>query len=365
MNRRERFLKTMTFDFPDRPASGDYFFYESTRKRWESEGLPLNTDLNSYFNMDFDPFQWCVPVNVAGPVPDFGINVLEENDQFLIRRNPDGETVKILKNQPPPAMPQWLRYPLESRKDWDEYKKRLNPDTPDRLAGNFPELAKNYQQRDYPLGMWVGGTYGYLRNWWGVETISTLFYDDPALIEEMLEYLTNLSLKILDRVLSTGIQLDWVMFWEDMAYKTGPLISPKMFKQYCSPYYKKIMEKVTSAGIPTAMVDSDGNIEELIPLWLDAGVTIMHPLEIAAGMDVVKLREKYGKRIGFFGGIDKRVLASTPDRIMAEISPILKNCFADGGFIPACDHAIPPDVSFDNYRFYRDLVSKISENILK
>ncbi len=170
MNRRERFIKTMIFDFPDRPASGDYFYYESTRKRWETEGLPPNTDLNSYFNMDFDPFQWNVLSNAVGPdvakpVPDFETTILEENDQFLIRRNPNGEVVKVLKNAPPPAMPQWQHYPLESRKDWDDYKKRLNPDTPERFPENFQKLVKNYKQRDYPLGMWIGGTYGYLRNW--------------------------------------------------------------------------------------------------------------------------------------------------------------------------------------------------------
>ena len=64
--------------------------------------------------MDFDPFRWNVLPNAVGPdlatpIPDFGITILEENDQFLIRKNPSGEIVKILKNVPPPAMPQWLR----------------------------------------------------------------------------------------------------------------------------------------------------------------------------------------------------------------------------------------------------------------
>ena len=68
MNRRERFVKTMTFGLPDWPASGDYFYYESTRQRWEREGLPPNAELNSYFNMGFNPFQWKVPANVAIPV---------------------------------------------------------------------------------------------------------------------------------------------------------------------------------------------------------------------------------------------------------------------------------------------------------
>ena len=211
--------------------------------------------------------------------------------------------------------------------------------------------------------MWLGGTYGYMRNWWGMEQISVLLYDDPALIEEMVECLTHLSLGLLNRVLESGMQLDWVMFWEDLAYKNGPLISPSLFKRYCVPYYRAVMDRVHAAGIPVAMVDSDGDIREIVPFWLDAGVNIMHPMEVAAGMDVVSLRKQYGKRIGFFGGIDKRVLAGTRSDIRNVVLPQLRACFEEGGFIPACDHAVPPDVSFDNYRYYRELVMEASGKV--
>ena len=256
-------------------------------------------------------------------------------------------------------MPQWISYPLQSPVDWQEYKKRLDPDTPGRLPDNFPQLAREYRDRDYPLGMWLGGTYGYLRNWWGVESLSILLFDEPALVEEMIECLTNLALGLFDRVLEAGVELDWVMFWEDLAYRSGPLISPTMFQRFCMPFYKKVMEKVHAAGIPVAMVDSDGKIDQIIPYWLDVGVTVMHPMEVASGMDVVRIRKQYGRRISFFGGIDKRVLATTRPQIEATIRPLLESVLPEGGYIPACDHAIPPDVSFDNYRYYRDLVREV------
>ena len=362
MNKRQRFIETMTFGNPDRPAAGDYFFYDSTRERWEREGLPKNTDLLEYFNVDFDPFRWKIPHPELFPImPDFGTTVLEETKEYQIIHRPEGEVVKILKNVPPPAMPQWVSYPLQSIDDWKEYKKRLDPDTPERLPDNFSALAKDYQKRDYPLGMWLGGTYGYLRNWWGVERISLMFYENPALIEEMIETLTDLALGLFSRVLAAGVQLDWVMFWEDMAYKTSSLISPQLYKRYCIAFYKKVMEKVHAAKIPVVLLDSDGNITELIPIWLDLGISIMHPMEVAAGMDVAKVRKQYGRKVGFFGGIDKRELAGTKEQIEAEVLPKLEQCFEEGGFIPACDHAIPPDVSLDNYRYFRQLVRQISE----
>jgi uroporphyrinogen-III decarboxylase len=146
-----------------------------------------------------------------------------------------------------------------------------------------------------------------------------------------------------------------------MAYKNGPLISPAMYEKYCMPLYRKAMDKVHAAGIPVAMVDSDGDVRELIPMWLDAGITIMHPMEVASSMDVIKARKQYGKKICFFGGIDKRPLAGSREDIRKEVLPKLEACLGEGGFIPACDHAVPPDVSFDNYRYFRDLIKQASE----
>ena len=116
MNRRERFLRTMTFAAPDRPAAGDYFYYESTRQRWEREGLPPGVNLVKYFQLDFDPFQWKIPhPEIFPPLPDFGTTVLEETEEHQVEKRPGGEVVRVLKRVPLPAMPQWISYPLQSR----------------------------------------------------------------------------------------------------------------------------------------------------------------------------------------------------------------------------------------------------------
>ena len=364
MNRRQRFLETMTFGQPDRPASADYFSYESTRRRWESEGLPKDADLNEYFGMDFDPFKWTfLAMNLHRLLPTFDEKVLEEDDKVQVVRRCGGEVVRILKNSPPPAMPQWVRYPLQSRQDWQDYKRRLDPADPGRFPEGLSQRAAELKDRDYPIGVWLGGTYGEMRMWWGVEELSMLFFEDTALIEEMVERLTELSVGMMDRVLASGVKLDWVMFWEDMAYKTASLLSPAMYRKYCFPFYRKVMEKVRAAGVPVVMLDSDGNIDELIPLWLDLGISVMHPMEVAAGMDIIRCRKQYGRRVGFFGGIDKRALAGTREQIRAEVLPKLECGFEDGGFIPSCDHAIPPDVSLDNFRYYRDLVIETSRRM--
>ncbi|MDD5706436.1 MAG: uroporphyrinogen decarboxylase family protein [Kiritimatiellae bacterium] len=362
MNSRERFIETMTFGRPDRPAAGDYFAYESTRERWEREGLPRGTDLNAYFGMDFYPFHGPQRLPVRDSIwPVYEETVLEETEEFRILRTGAGDIVRVFKNVPPPAMPQFIAPPVRSRADWREFKKRLDPASPERLPEDLAARAEALKTRDYPFGMWVGGGYGYLRNWWGVEGISMLFFDDPALVEEMVETLIHLYGSLFDRVVAAGIPLDWVMFWEDMAYKTGSLISPALYKKYCLPFYRVMIEKIRAANVPVLMLDSDGRIDELIPIWLDLGITIMHPMEVASGMDVIAARKRYGRSIGFYGGIDKRALAGTRSDIRAEVVPKLEAAFGEGGFIPACDHGIPPDISFDNYRYFRDLIREYSE----
>lgn len=362
MTRRERFLATMTFGTPDRPAAGDYFSYASTRTRWEREGLPAGVDLNAYFEMDFDPFAWRATPGIM-LLPYLTPTVLEETDDYIIERRGYGEVCRVLKNEPPPAMPQWLSYALQSRTDWECYREKIIGDRPELLPDNLAQLAAASPTRDYPSGMWVGSSYGYLRDLWGVEALSYLFYDDPTLIEEMIETLTELSLGLLDRVLASGIQLDWVMFWEDMAYKNGPLLSPELYRRYCLPLLAKVMARVQAAGIPVAMLDSDGDVRELISLWLDLGITVMHPMEAASGMDIREERKKYGRRLAVFGGIDKRALAGSRADIDAEVLPKLRAGFADGGFIPACDHGIPPDVSFENFCYFRELVRRVGEEM--
>lgn len=363
MNQRERFIRTLTCDNPDRPSYGDYLAYESTQRRWESEGLPEGLDragLHAYFGFD--------RIDIWGDdryylnekiLPGFEERIIEDTPEFTVSTAYTGHVVKVLKNELPPAMPQFLSYPVTDRKSWDAHKQRLDPGAVERLpAPGGIETA----ERDTPLGVWLGGTYGLIRDLMGVEGASFAFYDDPSLIEDMVSHLTCFYSTLLSRALATGLDFDWAMFWEDLAYNHGSLVSPEMFTKYCMPFYFTIIDVLRQNGIKVIMLDSDGNIEGMIPLWLDAGINVMHPMEVAAGMDVRAVRKQYGTRASFLGGISKKALAAGREAIDAEVIPKLKAMQdTGGGLVAECDHAVPPDVSLDNYRYFRDLVRKLSE----
>lgn len=255
-------------------------------------------------------------------------------------------------------MPQFLEFPVKNRHDFNELKKRYNPESPARYPQYWKDYKRSVENRNYPLGTMVGGFFGWAREWIGLENLAVMFYDSPNLLHEIFEFLGNFFIKA-NKKLIEEVELDYVWFWEDMGYKTASLISPKHFREFLLPQYKKVTSFLRSHGIDIILVDSDGNINELIPLWLDGGVNGVYPLEVAAGMDAVALRKKYGKDLLLMGNIDKRELAKGKEAIKEEVMKKVPYLLSQGGYIPAVDHAVPPDISFSNFIYYLDLIRSI------
>lgn len=353
MNSRERFYATTHYKQRDRLFHMEMGPYAETIKRWEREGLPADTDWATWSG--YDRFE-TVPVSV-GLCPAFEFEILRDEGAYEVYRDGDGVIKRRLKNEPPPAMPQYLEYPLKGRSNWPEFRKRLNPDSPKRFPLHWESIKLQYRNRDFPLGIHCGSLYGWLRNWMGVEEISYAVHDDPAFLEMAASEIANCILGVLEKAL-VGVEYDCALFWEDMAYKTAPLISPEHYRRIFLPQYRRITQRLFAAGIDILMLDSDGNVEQLIPCWLDVGIRYIYPFEVAAGMDVVALRRKFGKELIMGGGMDKRILASdrpSIKRMVDEKIPLMQ----EGGYVPGCDHAIPPDVSWDNYRYYRELLLRV------
>ena len=97
------------------------------------------------------------------------------------------------------------------------------------------------------------------------------------------------------------------------------------------------------------------------PRFLDAGINFMYPIEPAAGMDVVQLRETYGTRLAFMGGLDKHVVRRSLEEIEAELEYKIPPLVKSGGCILGLDHRIPNGTPLEHYRFYVDKVWEILE----
>lgn len=186
-----------------------------------------------------------------------------------------------------------------------------------------------------------------------------LFYDDPDLIDEMMEHITYFYLELLGKALAE-IEVDSVIISEDMAYKHAAMISLEMMRRFMLSRYKRLVQLFRQHDVPMVMVDSDGHIGQMIPLWIEAGADSNFPCEIAADNDPLAYRWKYGKDLTLWGCIDKREIRSK-ERTYQEVMSKVPQLVEQGGFLPAVDHAVPPDVPLRSYLYMAELIKAIVE----
>ncbi len=357
MNDCERFLANMHYEPCDRCPWWEMWYWEETLDRWHKEGLPEDVHLARFLGVDHREH---APVSL-GLIPGFKRETLEETDDYEIFRRTDGVVCRQFKGDMGQRMPQWLRFPMETRDDWENViKPRLDPHSPTRYPMRWEDLKRMWAGRDYPLAIGGGSIYGWLRNWMGIEGICKALYDDPEWVHEMMDYIADFVVAVVHRAV-TEVQFDYVTMWEDMAYKAGPHISPRMFREFMLEPYKKVTSEFHAHGVDLIFVDSDGDSSLLMPLWLEGGVTGYYPIERASGMDAPTLRKAHGRQLRLIGGIDKRAMAAGPAAIEAELANVAP-LVADGGYIPWCDHLVPPDVSFENYMYYLTRMKEMTLN---
>lgn len=375
MNDRERFLETMRFGQPDRIPYWECAFWGQTLNRWVEEGLPQSVahpedgpgrganekSLRTHFGFDRNfgvYFRQTVRVNLD-LVPAFEGKILSEENGIVTQQT--GAGVVMRWSREAPLTKQFLRFPVQNREDFCEVRKRLDPSSPERFSKGWKERALDFQSRGAPICFRVGGYYGFARGLMGLQNLSLAFYDQPDLVEEIFEYRTEYVSKIIEKVLAE-IQPDFAEFWEDMAFKTGPLVSPALYRKLAARHYRQITDLLRRHGVDVILLDSDGDISSLIPVWLDSGINCVWPLEVAAGMDPVAIRKQYGKSLGLIGGIDKRAMAQGKAAIEQEVMSKVPFLIETGGYIPTCDHAVPYDVSLENYQYYLALIHRIVES---
>ena len=365
MNKRERFLATARFQPVDRAFLLAPWAWGSTINCWRRDGLPEDADLAVYFETDRER---CAPVATQGRYgphlyPLLERKILSQTDEYCIVRDEEGNVVKLFNDDPLQSMPQWIEYPLKNRDDWERIiKPRLDAKIPGRYpqGEKFDQYVNEVKSRDYALGIWTGSFYGWPRSFMGVERLSTMFYDDPDFVHEICEHIADFVIELITPILKQ-IQFDFAFIWEDMGSKSGPLCSPDTYREFALPPLKRVTELLHRHGIDIIIVDSDGNNDVLIPLWLEAGVTGLRPFEIAAGCDAVAIRRKYGNNLIIQGGIDKRALAKSHEDIDREVLSKVPWLCLQGGYFPQVDHLVPPDVSLENYRYYSHLLRKVLE----
>ena len=364
MNDLARFIACMECQPADRRPNHELGVWGQTRARWKKESPESVTEFQwnwfegeTSLGMDRRDF---IPVDY-GFIPPFSERVIEETSDYITKRNRKGVVTKALKagtvdGVARACMDQYLSFPVQRPEDFQDVKRRLVAGIPGRLPGDLDRHIPEWQARAHPLVLGhncaANGFYWRAREFMGTENLSYAWYDHPALMHEMMEFFADFVIETSRPVLEK-IQVDYFVLNEDMSMKSGPLLGPDTYREFIFPHLKRLVSFFREHGTRYIAVDTDGDPTVLIPLLMDAGVDTIWPIERASDVSPQEWRRRFGRGLRLWGGVDKRVLARGQEAIrehLREFIPLVE----DGGFIPTVDHTVPPDVSWDNFRYYMD-----------
>jgi uroporphyrinogen decarboxylase len=254
----------------------------------------------------------------------------------------------------------WHRFPVQNRADWlEKIRPRYDPAAPGRFPANFAARCQALRRRETDLRLSINGPFWQLREWCGLQGLCLLLVEQPEFAAEMIDFWRQFVLEVLVKILAQ-VTPDLVMVNEDMAYKLHSMVSPRMVRRFLLPTWQAWTKVLQECGCPVIGVDSDGYIGELLPLFIEAGFNCTFPVEVAAGNDIVAYRSQYGTRMAYLGGIDKRSLAAGGEALRGEVMRVVPPLLELGGFIPGCDHGVPPDISWPNFVEYTRLLAQLT-----
>lgn len=348
----------MNFEKPDRLPLWEFMgYWPETFDRFLAEGYPADVDLCDYFG--YDRCQ-AVPVDF-NPYPAFETEVLAEDEETRTVRDVTGVIKKEFKYGS--AMPHYIEFPIKERKDFLAFAERLDGKSPERYPANWDALVAEYKKRDHPINLVTRGLLALGRDFMEFNDLMMAFMDEPEWVEEMMDFHTQFIMDMWEKALSE-VEIDFILFGEDMAFKNGPMISPTLVKQLMIPRYRKLADFFKAHGVNIFIVDSDGDIRSLVPLYLEGGVTGVLPIENTANCCPIAFRQQY-PRLQMIGGFDKQKIAKGGEVMEREVRSKMEAIGGQMGWIPGFDHSVHPDTSLAVYQEYLALLRELGEKVCK
>lgn len=364
MRYRDRYLAVLTFETVDKIPFEPGEPRESTLERWHAEGLehPKNwfaalCQAIGIPDYAIDQRHIMLEVNF-NPLPAFEEKILEHKGDHYLIQDAKGTIVEVsdvydasyLRQAKDFVTRSYHRFPVESHADFEAMKKRYQGDERQRYPKAFAGKIEQVNRSGAAATLLVPGPFWQLRDWVGFEGLCLLCVEEPGFVHEMVDFWQAFVSRTMAPALESGI-VDRFYINEDMAYKEKSMISPAMTREFLAPTWNRWAREAREAGVTLVDEDSDGYVHELIPIWIENGINICDPLEVAAGNDIVYCRQKFGTRIAFQMGIDKRKIAAGGQEMRDELERV-RPVIDSGGYIPGCDHGVPPDISWPNFIDY-------------
>jgi len=342
MTSKDRVLAALRFDKPDRIPRFDSYWPEFEAQCRESMNLSPTASLYDHFHIDMT-----VAVPDESPWPSRKEVLETKPDGSIIQRNSYGMTVRT---KPEGYFEEELGGIINEPCDLNEYPFDM-PEADTRFAGFVPWVEQENKKGRCVFGK-IGGPFirsTFIRG--KTEYLLDLAADEEFakdLAQRVGRHLLGIALEELKRseVKETGI---WI--FDDMAYNHAPLFSPGVFERVFLPIYRNLISTLHAAGCPNVYFHSDGNIELMLDMLVDAGIAGINPVEPRSGMSMTALRKRY-PRLALIGGMcNSVVLVNGSQKEIERQAAEIIDLAQDGGVIIGA-HSIGPDIPLHNYLAY-------------
>lgn len=370
MNSRERIIKTLSKEIPDRIPQLDTGFWVATIQRWQKEGFSADLnptkgyDLNhrdlkdkfyrlcDYFNLDKISFVSCFDGSLQ-----LSDETIEETEEYKITSNSNGVVSKSFKTETN-APPVQIDHTIKTFDDWKDIKKQLKVSEERIDEEDIKVIIDANKQNIFTAISPQEPCWFAYQELLGFENFLLSTATSPDFIEDIISTHTDFILGMMNLVLKREVKFDALWFASDLCYKNGMLFSPDTYKKLIMPYHKKVKDFCVKNDL-FLILHCDGYVEEFIEFLIEAGFDCIQPLEARAGNDVRKLKKKYGNKICFWGNINADVIATgNKEEMEYEIKSKIETAKVGGGYMYHIDHSVPSTVSLENYLYARKLVEK-------
>jgi uroporphyrinogen decarboxylase len=186
----------------------------------------------------------------------------------------------------------------------------------------------------------------------GFENFSICLKDDPWLVQEVLSRYAEWSRDAALRLCSMGFDFIWAA--DDIAFKSGPMFSPKVYREMLLPHTMRVAEAISLPWV----YHSDGDLTLILDDLLSQGMNAIHPLE-PGSMDPVALKHRYGDRIAFVGNISIDTLTlGTPDDVREEVRQRMAEMAPGGGYLVSSSNSVTEYCRPENVQAMIDAVEE-------
>lgn len=330
-------MKALNYEEPDRIPRHDSFWPEFIDNWRKEKGFGRDVDIRGYYGMDME-------VVTADETPwPTRAGIISQNEESVTERTGWGTVRKTMKGS---AFFEELESGVTVRVDPD----KIVFDDASLDSRYRADYAKKRKEKGLAVFAKTGGPYlrsAFIR---GEKNFLMDIAEDPvwtkAFVEKVNEHLTKVG---CEQIKKYGLQSTGIGIYDDVASNQGTFMSPKCYEKIFYPTIEKMVKAYKSAGASKVFMHSDGNVTDLLDMWISAGIDAINPVEIRAGMDPVKLRNKYGDKLAYIGGLDNSgiLVNGTKEEIEKHVLYLL-SAGRGGGYV-LCGHSIGPDISVENY----------------